>query len=53
MEIKLFHIQKDLPAIISVGVVGLLLDKGLALLESRLLRWRPQATWSGEKAVAS
>ena len=50
---QLFQLDLVLAAIISVGIVGLLLDKGLALLESRLLRWRPQASWSGEKAVAS
>lgn len=50
---QLFQLDLVLAAIISVGVVGLLLDKGLALLESRLLRWRPQASWNGEKAVAS
>jgi sulfonate transport system permease protein len=30
-----------LAAIIVVGVVGLLLDRGLARIEKRLLRWRP------------
>jgi sulfonate transport system permease protein len=30
-----------LAAIIVVGVVGLLLDRGLAKIEQRLLRWRP------------
>lgn len=37
--------QMDLvfSAIIVIGLVGLLLDKGLRLVESRLLHWRPQA----------
>jgi sulfonate transport system permease protein len=50
---QLFQLDLVLAAIISVGIVGLLLDKGLALLETRLLRWRPQASWNGEKAVPS
>ena len=50
---QLFQLDLVLAAIISVGVVGLLLDKGLALLESRLLRWRPQASWGASKAVSS
>jgi hypothetical protein len=34
-------------------VVGLLLDKGLAALEARLLRWRPEARWGAGRAVQS
>jgi sulfonate transport system permease protein len=45
---QLFQLDLVLAAIIVVGVVGLLLDKGLERLEARLLRWRPTATWSGQ-----
>ena len=50
---QLFQLDLVLAAIISVGVVGLVLDKSLALLESRLLRWRPEASWGAAKAVQS
>ena len=38
---QLFQLDLVLSAIIIVGVVGLLLDRGLARLEKRLLRWQP------------
>jgi len=38
---QLFQLDLVLSAIIVVGVVGLLLDRGLARLEKRLLRWQP------------
>jgi len=38
---QLFQLDLVLSAIIVVGVVGLLLDRGLARVEKRLLRWRP------------
>jgi len=38
---QLFQLDLVLAAIIVVGVVGLLLDRGLARLEKRLLRWQP------------
>ncbi len=38
---QLFQLDLVLAAIIVVGVVGLILDRGLARLEKRLLRWRP------------
>jgi sulfonate transport system permease protein len=38
---QLFQLDLVLAAILVVGVVGLLLDRGLAKLEQRLLRWRP------------
>ena len=38
---QLFQLDLVLSAIIIVGVVGLLLDRGLARLERRLLRWQP------------
>lgn len=41
---QLFQLDVVLAAIVVVGVVGLLLDKALALLEARLLRWRPDNT---------
>lgn len=49
---QLFQLDLVLAAIISVGVVGLLLDKGLATLESRLLRWRQEASWGASQAGA-
>ncbi|MES1187286.1 MAG: ABC transporter permease [Myxococcales bacterium] len=45
---QLFQLDLVLAAIIVVGVVGLLLDKGLERLEARLLRWRSTATWTGQ-----
>jgi sulfonate transport system permease protein len=42
---QLFQLDLVLSAIVVVGTVGLLIDKTLALLESRLLRWRPTATF--------
>jgi sulfonate transport system permease protein len=50
---QLFQLDLVLAAIISVGVVGLLLDKGLAALESRLLRWRQEASWGAGQAGSS
>jgi sulfonate transport system permease protein len=38
---QLFQLDLVLAAILVVGLVGLLLDKGLATVEGRLLRWRP------------
>jgi sulfonate transport system permease protein len=49
---QLFQLDLVLVAIISIGVVGLLLDQGLARLEARLLHWRPKASWSGAQAGA-
>jgi sulfonate transport system permease protein len=43
---QLFQLDLVLSAIIVVGVVGLLLDKGLERLEARLLRWRQPVAWS-------
>jgi sulfonate transport system permease protein len=45
---QLFQLDLVLAAIIVVGVVGLLLDKGLEKLEARLLRWRPVASFSDQ-----
>ena len=42
-----------LAAIIVIGVVGLVLDKGLALLEARLLRWRPASTLAAGRSRVS
>jgi sulfonate transport system permease protein len=50
---QLFQLDLVLAAILCVGVVGLLLDKGLAALESRLLRWRQEASIGLAKAGAS
>jgi sulfonate transport system permease protein len=44
---QLFQLDLVLAAIIVVGVVGLLLDRALARLEKRLLRWRPVWDVSG------
>jgi len=43
---QLFQLDLVLSAIIVVGVVGLLLDRGLERLEARLLRWRQSVAWS-------
>jgi sulfonate transport system permease protein len=43
---QLFQLDLVLAAILVVGVVGLSLDRGLAAVEARLLRWRPEAIWS-------
>ena len=37
---QLFQLDVVLAAVVMVGIVGFLLDKGLALIETRLLRWR-------------
>jgi len=47
---QLFQLDLVLAAIVSIGVVGLILDKGLAKLESRLLHWRPTAAWGAAQA---
>ena len=52
-RLRIRRLDLVLAAILSVGIVGLALDKGLAALESRLLRWRPQASWSSSSARAS
>ena len=43
---QLFQLDLVLVAIFAIGVVGLVLDKGLAIIESRFLRWRPPAARS-------
>jgi sulfonate transport system permease protein len=43
---QLFQLDLVLVAIFAIGVVGLVLDKGLAIIESRFLRWRPPASRS-------
>jgi sulfonate transport system permease protein len=48
---QLFQLDLVLAAIIAVGIVGLCLDKGLALLESRLLHWRQDATFETKAAA--
>jgi sulfonate transport system permease protein len=50
---QLFQLDLVLAAIIVVGVVGLLLDKGLENLEQRLLRWRPSGSFGAEQGQAS
>ncbi|WP_437678767.1 ABC transporter permease [Sorangium sp. So ce131] len=40
---QLFQLDVVLAAILVVGILGLALDKGLALIEARLLRWRRAA----------
>jgi len=47
---QLFQLDLVLAAIVSIGVVGLILDQGLAKLEARLLHWRQSAAWGGAKA---
>jgi sulfonate transport system permease protein len=48
---QLFQLDLVLAAILVVGAVGLVIDKGLAALEARLLRWRPQASFSAQATV--
>jgi sulfonate transport system permease protein len=43
---QLFQLDLVLAAILVVGGVGLCIDKTLALLEARLLRWRPSVQFS-------
>jgi sulfonate transport system permease protein len=50
---QLFQLDLVLSAIIVVGVVGLVLDKGLEKLEARLLRWRPTGSFGSEQGQAS
>lgn len=50
---QLFQLDLVLAAIISVGVVGLALDKGLGLVEARLLRWRQDSDFGASQARAS
>jgi sulfonate transport system permease protein len=49
---QLFQLDLVLAAIVSIGVVGLILDQGLAKLEARLLHWRPNAAWGAVKTGA-
>ena len=49
---QLFQLDLVLAAIVSIGLVGLVLDQGLAKLESRLLHWRPKAAWGPAQAGA-
>lgn len=50
---QLFQLDLVLAAIVSIGVVGLILDQGLARIEARLLHWRPEANWGSAKVSAS
>jgi sulfonate transport system permease protein len=50
---QLFQLDLVLSAIIVIGAVGLLIDKSLELVESRLLRWRPRVNFDAQAAVAS
>jgi sulfonate transport system permease protein len=50
---QLFQLDLVLAAIVVVGVVGLCIDKVLALLEARLLRWRPNAQFGSPQQRAS
>jgi sulfonate transport system permease protein len=50
---QLFQLDLVLCAIVMVGVVGLALDKGLELLEGRLLVWRPEASYGDKPAARS
>jgi sulfonate transport system permease protein len=40
---QLFQLDVVLAAVVVVGAVGYLLDKGLAMIEKRLLGWRKEA----------
>jgi sulfonate transport system permease protein len=50
---QLFQLDLVLSAILVVGAVGLVIDKSLELLESRLLRWRPRANLAGDVALTA
>ncbi|HET8934518.1 MAG TPA: ABC transporter permease [Polyangiales bacterium] len=50
---QLFQLDLVLSAILVVGAVGLVIDKSLALIEARLLRWRPRADLQGQPAAAA
>ena len=47
---QLFQLDLVLAAIIVVGVVGLVLDRGLERVEARLLRWRPTGSFGSQGA---
>jgi len=47
---QLLQLDLVLAAIVIIGAVGLTFDKGLALLEERLLRWRPKNSLQGGHA---
>jgi len=47
---QLLQLDLVLAAIIVIGAVGLLFDKGLSLLEARLLRWRPASSLAGGRS---
>jgi sulfonate transport system permease protein len=47
---QLFQLDLVLTAIITVGIVGLVLDKGLERIEASLLRWRPAVRLDGGSA---
>lgn len=49
---QLFQLDLVLAAILVVGVVGLVLDRGLQRLEARLLRWRPSGSFGSEAGGA-
>jgi sulfonate transport system permease protein len=49
---QLFQLDLVLAAIIVVGVVGLVLDRGLERIEARLLRWRPTGSFGTEQGAA-
>lgn len=40
---QMFQLDRVIVAMLVIGLVGLLLDKGLALIETRLRRWQRQA----------
>jgi sulfonate transport system permease protein len=48
---QLFQLDLVLVAIFAIGVVGLVLDKGLAMVESRFLRWRPPVSRSSTESA--
>jgi sulfonate transport system permease protein len=49
---QLFQLDLVLAAIVSIGVVGRILDQGLAKLEARLLHWRPRTAPGPARGVA-
>lgn len=49
---QLFQLDLVLSAILVVGAVGLVIDKSLQLVESRLLRWRPRVRFESQASAA-
>ena len=49
---QLFQLDLVMAAIVVVGIVGLVIDRGVAAIEARLLRWRPVSRFQHEAEAA-